>query len=144
MLNILQFNHRDNAVNIYACLGKQERKEIEKMNNYSRPNDHIVSIRLLPEEAEILKAKAEEAHMSKARFLKNVLLYGGAYERTNFTKSDTDKLLYEIDRIANNLNQILVHVYGDEKIHKTEVVKLRDNYYGLLSAFYDFVHGKEK
>lgn len=66
LLNILQFNHRDNAVNIYVCLGKQERKEIEKMNNYNRPNDRIVSIRLLPEEAEILKTKAEEAHMSKA------------------------------------------------------------------------------
>lgn len=36
------------------------------MNNYNRPNDRIVSIRLLPEEAEILKTKAEEAHMSKA------------------------------------------------------------------------------
>ncbi len=71
-------------------------------------------------------------------------LYGGAYKRTNFTKGDTDKLLYEIDRIANNLNQIWVHGYGDENIDETEVFKLRDNYYRLLSAFYDFVHGKEK
>jgi peptidoglycan hydrolase CwlO-like protein len=60
----------------------------------------------LPEEAEVLQAKAEEANMSKARFLKNVILQGGAYEKTNFTAEDVGKLQYEIDKIGNNINQM--------------------------------------
>ena len=40
------------------------------MSENNRPKEKIVGVRLLPEEAEVLQAKAEEANMSKARFLK--------------------------------------------------------------------------
>ncbi|EKC58641.1 mobilization protein [human gut metagenome] len=96
----------------------------------------------MPEEAEVLQAKAEEANMSKARFLKNVILQGGAYEKTNFTAEDVGKLQYEIDKIGNNINQIAVRANGSSNIDEIEFFKLRDNYMELLSAFYDFIHGK--
>ena len=40
------------------------------MSENNRPKEKIVGVLLLPEEAEVLQAKAEEANMSKARFLK--------------------------------------------------------------------------
>ena len=112
------------------------------MSENNRPKENIVGVRLLPEEAEVLQAKAEEANMSKARFLKNVILQGGAYEKTNFTAEDVGKLQYEIDKIGNNINQIAVRANGSSNIDEIEFFKLRDNYMELLSAFYDFIHGK--
>ena len=112
------------------------------MSENNRLKEKIVGVRLLPEEAEVLQAKAEEANMSKARFLKNVILQGGAYEKTNFTAEDVGKLQYEIDKIGNNINQIAVRANGSSNIDEIEFFKLRDNYMELLSAFYDFIHGK--
>ena len=112
------------------------------MSENNRTKEKIVGVRLLPEEAEVLQAKAEEANMSKARFLKNVILQGGAYEKTNFTAEDVGKLQYEIDKIGNNINQIAVRANGSSNIDEIEFFKLRDNYMELLSAFYDFIHGK--
>lgn len=111
------------------------------MSENNRPKEKIVGVRLLLEEAEVLQAKAEEANMSKARFLKNVILQGGAYEKTNFTAEDVGKLQYEIDKIGNNINQIAVRANGSSNIDEIEFFKLRDNYMELLSAFYDFIHG---
>ena len=105
------------------------------MSENNRPKEKIVGVRLLPEEAEVLQAKAEEANMSKARFLKNVILQGGAYEKTNFTAEDVGKLQYEIDKIGNNINQIAVRANGSSNIDEIEFFKLRDNYMELLSAF---------
>ena len=112
------------------------------MSENNRPKEKIVGVRLLPEEAEVLQAKAEEDNMSKARFLKNVILQGGSYEKTNFTAEDVGKLQYEIDKIGNNINQIAVRANGSSNIDEIEFFKLRDNYMELLSAFYDFIHGK--
>ena len=49
---------------------------------------------------------------------------------------------YEIDKIGNNINQIAVRANGSSNIDEIEFFKLRDNYMELLSAFYDFIHGK--
>ena len=65
-----------------------------------------------------------------------------AFEKTNFTAEDVGKLQYEIDKIGNNINQIAVRANGSSNIDEIEFFKLRDNYMELLSAFYDFIHGK--
>lgn len=113
------------------------------MRESNRPKERIISVRLLPEEAEVLRAKAKEANMSKAKFLKNVILQGGAYERTNFTIEDVGKLQYEIDKIGNNINQISLRISGSSNIDEIEFLRLKDNYMELLFAFYEFIHGKE-
>ena len=63
-------------------------------------------------------------------------------KKTNFTAEDVGKLQYEIDKIGNNINQIAVRANGSSNIDEIEFFKLRDNYMELLSAFYDFIHGK--
>lgn len=105
-----------------------------------RPDGRVISIRLLPQEAEILKAKAKEANMSQARFLKQVIFYGGAYEKTAFKRDDISKLQYELDRIGNNVRQIKTHSHKSTEKEEIELLRLCDNYSELLSAFYDFVH----
>lgn len=112
------------------------------MSENNRPTDRIISIRLLPEEAEVLQAKAQEAGMTQARFLKNAILQGAAYESTFLKREDIQKMQYEIDKIGNNINQISYYLQGDSDIDEIDVLKLRDNYMELLSAFYDFIHGK--
>lgn len=109
------------------------------MDEHNRSKERVLSIRLLPEEAKILKAKAEKAHMSQATFLKNVIVSGGAYEKANFTKKDIDILHYEIDRIGNNLNQIAYLAHNSEMLDKSKFFQLYENYLAILSAFYDFI-----
>ncbi|MDL2233512.1 plasmid mobilization relaxosome protein MobC [Ruminococcaceae bacterium OttesenSCG-928-L11] len=114
------------------------------MNVSNDSHDRVISIRLLPEEAALLKAKAKEAHMSQARFLKNVLIYGGVYERTNFTREDRAKLQHELDYIGNNLNQIAIYAHSSKDIDDLEFLRLQDRFKELLSEFYDFICDRTK
>lgn len=140
----LKFTHRDNGAVLCIRTKNNTRKGQSKMNESNRPDGRVVSIRLLPEEAEVLAAKAKEANMSKARFLKNVIAYRGAYKETNFTSDDSHKLMYEINRIGNNLEQIAIRAHGNKDIDIIDFWKLRDNYLGLITAFYYFIYGIER
>jgi Ribbon-helix-helix protein, copG family. len=102
-------------------------------NNHGR--DRTLTFRLLEEESKILDEKAREADMSKSEFIRNVVLYGGAYPKTAFTREDTSKIIYEIDRIGNALSQISFMTHRSPEIDEREFQSLMVNYMELFSAF---------
>lgn len=73
---------------------------------YRRRDFHVM---LFDEELEILEAKAASFSMNKAEYVRDLILKGEvSRERKSRLASDVEyrELLYEINRIGNNLNQI--------------------------------------
>ena len=62
---------------------------------------------LLPEERALLEKNAFELHLSKADYLRKIILYGSIVgQHPVIDKTTGEKLLYEVNRIGNNINQI--------------------------------------
>ena len=112
-------------------MGEEHRKRKRKLNVY-----------LLDEEWEILNAKADEAEMLKSEYIRNVILFGAAHKRTLFSKEATKEIIYEINRIGNNLNQIAYRANANRKIDERDFQNLYDNYVELLGDWFDFAWGK--
>ena len=102
-----------------------------------------LSLRLSDAEKELLQKKATEANMSESGFIRNAILYGGAHEVQNFSKDDADRLIYEIDRIGNNLLQIDYWRVNSTDVDEAEWIKLKNMYLHLLSALFHFVRSHE-
>ncbi len=76
--------------------------------------DKRVTIRFTDDEYNQLKAKADELDISLSTYIRKKTL--GNRERIS-TKCDK-KLLYEINRIGNNLNQIAKHCNINKSVDK--------------------------
>ena len=62
---------------------------------------------LLPEEKALLEKNAFELGLSKADYLRKIILYGSIVGQHPVIDKETgEKLLYEVNRIGNNINQI--------------------------------------
>ena len=114
------------------------------MNRNSHGRDRTLTFRLLEEEAKILDEKARAADMSKSEFIRNVVLYGGAYPKTAFTREDTSKILYEINRIGNALSQISFMTHRSPEIDERDLQSLMANYMELFGAFTDHISYNER
>lgn len=113
-------------------MGEEHRRRNRKLNVY-----------LLEEELALLNAKADEAEMSKSDYIRNMILYGAAHERTMFTKKDSATLIYELNRIGNNINQIAYRANSNKAIDQGDFLGLCSNYEELLSVCDKFIRGKE-
>ena len=71
-----------------------------------------------------------------------MILFGAAHERTLFTKKETENLLYEINRIGNNINQIAYRANVNKKIDEKDFQNMYANYVELLSVYDEFIRGK--
>ena len=64
-------------------------------------------LRLLPEEKAMLEKNAHELGLSKADYLRKVILYGSVIgQHPVMDKEQGRELLFEVNRIGNNINQI--------------------------------------
>ena len=112
-------------------VAEEHRKRTRKLNVY-----------LLDEELAILDAKADEAEMSKSEYIRNMIMFGAAHERTMFSKADSEALIYELNRIGNNINQIAYWANVNKTIDRRDFRNMYDNYMDLLSAYDRFIRGK--
>ena len=78
------------------------------MNNKKRYRNNRFEIRLFDEEVEILENKAKIQGLSKTEYIREIILYSEIKDNKRNILSDENfkKLLYEINRIGNNINQI--------------------------------------
>jgi len=95
--------------------------------------------RLSAEELNILKDKASAVNMSRTEYIRNILLFGAARAKTNFNKEYADKLLYELNRIGNNINQIAYQANSSRSVSKNDFSNLYEEYNNLLACFENFV-----
>jgi len=112
-------------------------KEVEaaSMPEKDRVRKRNFRVWLLEEEFDLLTEKAAEAKMTKTRYIRNVILFGAAREKSNFTKEDSDKILYELNRIGNNINQIAYQANSKCAVNENDFFMLREEYIKLLGAY---------
>lgn len=104
-----------------------------------RNRDRQFTVYLLEEEMAILEAKKDEAGMTKSEYIRNMIIFGAAHERTIFSKVDAEKMIYEINRIGNNLNQVAYRANSSKNIDQHAFITMYDSYMQLLSAYDNFV-----
>ena len=109
------------------------------MNAPFRNRDRRFTVYLLEEEMAILEAKKDEAGMTKSDYIRNMILFGAVHERTIFSKNDAEKMIYEINQIGNNLNQIAYRANSSKNIDQHDFSAMYDSYMQLLSAYDNFV-----
>ena len=112
------------------------------MGNAHRKRKRMLNVFLLDEELAILEAKADEAEITKSEYVRNMILFGNVFERTNFTREEAQAILYELNRIGNNLNQVAYRANANKTIDDRDFNDLFQNYVELLSAYDSFLRGK--
>lgn len=112
------------------------------MASANRSRKRKFNVYLLDEEWEILEAKKDEAEMTKSDFIRNVIMFGAAHKRTMFSKEDSQRLIYELNRIGNNINQIAAKVNSKGTVDEIDFENLQELYISLLGAYDDFIRGK--
>lgn len=103
--------------------------------NEGRRRKRSFQFYMLPEEYEVLEVKAAEAGLSKADLLRKLILFGTASQQSLLTKEDGEKVLYELNRIGNNINQIAWRantLKGADRATMDDLIGQFDN---LLSEF---------
>lgn len=103
-------------------------------------------ITLFDEEAAILKRKAEEYGASKTEYLRDMILFGFVRKSKRDLLSDEkfNKLLYELNKIGNNINQIAYNSNLKKATGKEEIAGLTEQYDSLLSLYEDtFLYPEE-
>lgn len=89
---------------------------------------------LLPEEKAMLEKNAYELGLSKADYLRNIIMYGKFIGRHFVMDKEQGKqLIFEINRIGNNINQIAYRTNAKIYAGNSEWQELRENYFELLS-----------
>lgn len=96
-----------------------------------------INIRLFEEEWNILEYKAELAEKNKSDFIRDLILLSGVETKSVLTDKNFQKLLYEINRIGNNINQIAYNANLKKSTGKEEINGLREQYSVLLALYED-------
>lgn len=90
---------------------------------------------LLPEERAMLEKNSFELGLSKADYLRRLIMYGGIVGRFfTMDKEQGKQLLYEINRIGNNINQIAYNTNAKMYAGNSDWQELRKNYFELLAV----------
>lgn len=107
------------------------------MADKKRGRTSEVKIRMFPEEMEILEYKVKLAGKSKSDFIRDLILYSEVKNQPLLNDEQFRKLLYETNRIGNNINQIAYNSNLKKSTGKEEIEGLREQYYNLLSLYED-------
>lgn len=118
------------------------------MNNKKKYRNNRFEIRLFDEEVEILENKAKIQGLNKTEYIREIILYSEIKDNKRNILSDENfkKLLYEINRIGNNINQIAYNSNLIKSTGREEIKNLKEQYENLLQLYTDtFVfNGEEK
>lgn len=88
---------------------------------------------LLPEEKILLEKNAFELGLSKADYLRQLIVYGGIVGRQwSMDKEQGKQLLYELRKIGTNLNQIAYNTNAQKYASNKEWKAVKDNYFEML------------
>ena len=89
---------------------------------------------LLPEESAMLTKNAFEHGLSKADYLRKMILLDSVLESFwTMDKEQGKELLYEVNRIGNNINQIAYNTNSQKYASGKDWEALEKSYYELLS-----------
>lgn len=107
------------------------------MKKANRGRIKQINVRLFDEEWNILEYKAGLAEKSKSDFLRDLILLSSVGSKSILTDEKFNRLLYEINRIGNNINQIAYNANLKKSTGREEIYGLREQYSSLLSLYED-------
>lgn len=103
----------------------------------NRGRSKAVYVRLFQEEWNILEKKARLIGKTKSDYLRDIILLGEVKEKPVWQDENFKRLLYEINKIGNNLNQISYNSNLKKSTGREEIYALREQYESLLSLYED-------
>ena len=109
------------------------------MGEVHRYRKERFGMRLFPEEMQILEKKAAAQGVSKTDYVRDLILFGNVRETNRNILSDEKflKMLYEMNRIGNNINQIAYNSNLKKSTGKEEIKALSESYDSLLQLYSD-------
>ena len=107
------------------------------MEEKNRGRCKQINVRLFGEEWDILEMKAKLAGKTKSEFIRDLIVLSEVKERTILKDKNFRKMLYELNRIGNNINQIAYNSNLKKSTGKKEIKELQEKYCDLLSLYSD-------
>ena len=90
---------------------------------------------LSEQEAGIFEQKCKQLGISKSEFIRNCILYGSTVKKTMFSDEKADRIIYEMNRIGNNINQIAHFVNMEHTVAPDDFERIRK----LVNALNDLL-----
>lgn len=110
--------------------------EVKDLAEEHRIRTTKFSVYLLPEEAALLQKNAFELDMSRADYLRSLIVCGGIVGRQwTMDKEQGKRLLYELNRIGNDLNQIAFNTNVQKFASNEEWKAVKENYFEFIKLF---------
>lgn len=98
-------------------------------------------LRLLPEEKAMLEKNSFELGLSKADYLRKLILYGEVIgQHPVIDKEQGRELLYEVNRIGNNINQIAYRSNARKFATDDDWREVRKECMGILLLLGKLIH----
>lgn len=97
----------------------------------------LIKVRVTQDELEIIDKKAQVAGLKRSQYVRKMCMQGYIVIR-NF--DEVEKLVYEINKIGNNINQIARKANEFDYLSKDDLKSVRsriDEVYKLIESFYD-------
>ncbi len=109
------------------------------MGNESRVRTEKYLLTLLPEESAMLTKNAYEYGMSKAEYLRKLILAESlSGKQWHMDKEQAKELIYEVNRIGNNVNQIAYNTNVKRFASNADWAELQENYHKLMAHICQF------
>lgn len=102
-----------------------------------RYRDKEVKFFVTENELDMIDKKAAVAELDRSKYLRKMAIEGIIIKR-DFT--EVEQLVYEINRIGNNINQVAKRANELDHVSKEDIRYLRkqlDTLYGQIEKFYD-------
>lgn len=92
-----------------------------------------IQVKLLEEENAMLTKNAYEQGLSKAEYLRTLIMAGGLIGRQwTMDKEQGERLIYEMNRIGNNINQIAYNTNAKTYAANSDWAELKREFIKLL------------
>ena len=96
---------------------------------------------LSEQEAVLFEQKTKELGISKSQYIRNCILYGSTVKKTLLSDERADRIIYEMNRIGNNINQIARFVNKEHTVEADDYERIRKLVNALNDLLMDEVFG---
>lgn len=110
------------------------------MGENHRRRTKCIRVKVFEEELRILENQCERFSMSKSEFLRNCILFGGVYRPERLEKDEIKKLIYELNRIGNNINQIAYNANSKKSTDREDMLALTHEFNEFRALYKEFAY----